>query len=63
MKTINYTHWKDGDFFIGFINEYPDYQTQGDSIEELKENLGDLWKDMESNEVPYIRKTDTLMVA
>ena len=33
MKTVKFTSWQDGDFFIGFLNEYPDYQTQGLSKE------------------------------
>lgn len=60
---INFTHWQDGAFYIGFINQYPDYETQGESLEELKENLIDLWQDLESDKVPYSRKIDTLMVA
>ncbi|NOQ64085.1 MAG: type II toxin-antitoxin system HicB family antitoxin [Methyloprofundus sp.] len=60
---INFTHWKDGVFYIGFINQYPDYETQGESLEELKENLIDLWQDLEADKVPYSRKIDTLMVA
>jgi len=60
---INFTHWKDGAFYIGFINQYPDYETQGESLEELKENLIDLWQDLETDKVPYSRKIDTLMIA
>ena len=63
MRTVKYTYWKDGEFFIGFLNEYPDYQTQGMSKEELMENLKDLLVDLESGQVPYIRKVEELSVA
>jgi predicted RNase H-like HicB family nuclease len=63
MKTIKFTYWQDGDFFIGFLNEYPDYQTQGMSKEELTENLKDLLIDLESDQVPYVRKIEELLVA
>lgn len=63
MRTIKFTYWQDGDFFIGFLNEYPDYQTQGSTKEELAENLKDLLNDFESCQVPYIRKTEELLVA
>ena len=63
MKTVKFTSWQDGDFFIGFLNEYPDYQTQGLSKEELAENLKDLLVDLESNQVPHIRKVEDLLVA
>ena len=63
MKTVKFTSWQDGDFFIGFLNEYPDYQTQGLSKEELAENLKDLLVDLESNQLPHIRKVEDLLVA
>ena len=63
MKTIKFTFWQDGEFFIGFLNEYPDYQTQGLNKEELVENLKDLLIDLESGQVQYIRKVEELLVA
>jgi predicted RNase H-like HicB family nuclease len=47
MKKVKFTFWQDGEFFIGYLNEYPDYETQGYSKEELIENLKDLLKDLE----------------
>jgi predicted RNase H-like HicB family nuclease len=63
MRTTKFTYWQDGDFFIGFFNEYPDYQTQGATKEELAENLKDLLIDLESGHVPFARKTEELLVA
>jgi hypothetical protein len=63
MERRQFTYWQDGEFFLGFLNEYPDYQTQGYSKEELIENLKDLLKDMESGEIPSIRKVEELVVA
>jgi predicted RNase H-like HicB family nuclease len=63
MRQLKYTFWQDGEFFIGFLNDYPDYQTQGYSKEELIENLRDLLKDIESGDVPYIRKVEEILVA
>jgi len=54
MKRISFTYWRDGKFYIGFLNPYPDYQTQGKTETELTENLKGLLKDIESREVPYI---------
>lgn len=55
-------YWQDGEFYIGYLNDYPDYHTQGLSKEELTENLKDLLKDVRSNQVPNIRKVEELMV-
>jgi Mn-containing catalase len=63
MKTVEYTFWKDGEFFLGYLNEYPDYQTQAYSKEELQENLKDLLLDIETEEVPYIRKVEEMVIA
>lgn len=63
MRTIKFTYWQDGDLFIGFLNEYPDYQTQGATKEELAENLKDLLVDFGSGQVPFARKTEELLVA
>ena len=63
MKTTKFTYWQDGGYFLGFLNDYPDYQTQGTSKEELLSNLRDLLADLESGEVPYVRKVEDLVVA
>jgi predicted RNase H-like HicB family nuclease len=63
MRTLKYTFWQDGDFLVGFLNDYPDYATQGTTKEDLVENLKDLLVDLESGEVPYIRQVDELLVA
>lgn len=63
MRRVKYTSWQDGEFHIGFLNDYPDYQTQGLTREELAENLKDLLLDLESGQVPYIRRVDELQVA
>ena len=63
MRTLEYTFWKDGEFFIGHLNEYPDYETQALSKNELVANLKDLLKDIESGEIPYVKKVEELVVA
>jgi len=44
---LSYTFWeaKEGGY-IGFINQFPDYWTQGDSIEELESMLSSLYEDI-----------------
>ena len=63
MRKVQYTFWQDGEFFIGYLNDYPDYQTQAHSKEELQDNLRDLLADVESGEVPFIRKIEEMAVA
>ncbi len=63
MRTLEYTYWQDGDFFIGHLNEFPDYETQAYSKDELIENLKDLLGDLESGDVPFVRKVEELVLA
>jgi hypothetical protein len=63
MRTVKFTSWQDGNFFIGFLNDYPEYSTQGTNREELTENLRSLLADIESDQIPYIRKVEELLVA
>jgi predicted RNase H-like HicB family nuclease len=63
MKTMKFTYWQDGAYYLAFLNDYPGYQTQGMSKEELINNLKDLLADLESGEVPYVRKVEELVVA
>lgn len=63
MKTAKFTYWQDEGYFLGFLNDYPDYQTQGLSKEELVNNLRDLLSDLESGKVPYVRKVEEMVVA
>ena len=58
-----FTYWQDGDYYLGFLNDYPDYQTEGRSKEELVKNLKDLLADLQSGEIPYIRKVEELVLA
>lgn len=63
MRTLEYTYWQDGEFFRGHLNEYPDYETQAYSKDELVENLKDLLADLESGTVPYVRHVEELVIA
>ncbi len=63
MQTLKYVHWQDGDMFLGYLEEYPDYWTQGESMDELRDNLADLFRDFNSGELSGIRKVDELVIA
>ena len=56
MQTIKFVHWQDGGTFLGYLLESPDYWTQGDSLDDLKEHLVDLYRDLTSGELSGICK-------
>ena len=44
---LSYTYWevREGGY-IGYLNQYPDYWTQGDNIGELEKMLSSLYGDI-----------------
>ena len=63
MKTVRYIHWRDDDMWLGHLEDYPDYITQGGTLEELKENLKDLYEELTSGQIPGVRKVSKLRIA
>jgi len=63
MKTIKYIYWQDEDMWLGYLEEYPDYWTQGETIEELEENLRDIYRELTSGRIPCVRRVAQLEVA
>ena len=57
-----YIYWQDEDVWLGYLEEYPDYWTQGENERELRDNLIDLYKDLSSGSVPNVRRVAELEV-
>jgi len=62
METLRYVHWQDGDHWLAYLEDYPDYWTQGETIEELEENLRDLYKELTSGHIPGVRRVAELQI-
>lgn len=63
MRTTKYVYWQDDDVWLGFLQDFPDYWTQGETLEDLKDHLRDLHADLTSGDVPGVRRVDDLVVA
>jgi len=63
MDIKKYVYWQDDDMCLGYLEEYPDYITQGISLEELKENLRDIYQELSSGKIPCVRRVAELDVA
>ena len=48
-----YIYWQDGDLWLGYLEEYQDYLTQGETMQELLENLKDIYKEINNNTILY----------
>jgi len=41
---LKYTYEMDGNFFIGYLDDYPEYPTQGENLKDFEENLMDIYE-------------------
>jgi predicted RNase H-like HicB family nuclease len=52
MISLKCRYWKDGKFWLGYLESDPDYWTQGYTLDELLPNLQSLQRDIASGIVP-----------
>ncbi len=63
METKKFIYFEEDDMLIGWLEEFPDYKTQGATLEELRDNLRDIYRDLTSGEIPHVRRVAELDVA
>lgn len=59
---LNIVYWKGERFWLGKILEHPEIMSQGETIEELEENLKDAYKLMLMDDVPSDYKLKEISV-
>ena len=52
MNHLTMIYWKSETFWLGKIKEHPEIMTQGETIEELEENIKDAYHLMVLDDVP-----------
>ena len=50
MKKFTLEYWKDDDWFVGRLVEIPGVFSQGETLDELKENIKDAYRMMVESE-------------
>jgi predicted RNase H-like HicB family nuclease len=63
METKKFIYYQEDDMLVGWLEEYPDYRTQGETLEKLKENLKDILEELTSGHIPCVHKIGELQVA
>ena len=63
MKTVRFIYWQSGGMWLGHLEEYPEYMTQGDTLEDLRDHLRDLFKELTSGVIPNVRRMGELEIA
>ena len=49
---MNMVYWKSDKFWLGKLLEHPEIMTQGETLEELEENIKDAYLMMAMDDVP-----------
>jgi hypothetical protein len=63
MTTQRYIYWQDEEMWMGYLEGFPEYWTQGESEMELKENLADLYQDLNRGMIPNVRRSAERSIA
>ncbi len=61
MRTLKYIYWQEEDAWLGYLEDYPDYWTQGETFDDLIDHLKDLYLDATSGGIPSIRRVGELV--
>ncbi len=62
-QVIKIVVWEEDGAFLGYLQDYPDYWTQGKTRKDLYAHLKDLYDDITSGEIPGIRKVEQLVIS
>lgn len=57
---LTMVYWKSDTFWLGKLLEHPEIMTQGETLEELEENLKDAYLLMAMDDVPEEYQTKTI---
>lgn len=63
MVKQKYVYWKEDEMWLGYLQEFPDYWTQGETEEELKGNLREIYKELTTGAIPNVGRVAELEIA
>ena len=59
---MNMIYWKSDNFWLGKLLEHPEIMTQGETLEELEENIKDAYLMMAMEDVPEKYETKEIAI-
>jgi predicted RNase H-like HicB family nuclease len=62
QATMKMIYWKSDKYWVGKLLEHPDIMTQGETLEELEENMRDAYLLMTMDDVPENRQVKELSI-
>ncbi|WP_420622124.1 type II toxin-antitoxin system HicB family antitoxin [Candidatus Poriferisodalis sp.] len=63
VRTTKIVYWQEDEWWLGYLEEFPDYWTQGKTLDDLEEHLRYLHADLTSGELSGMRRVADLTLA
>ena len=60
---LKYTFEMDGSFYVGFLDDYPEYPTQGEDLKDFEENLLDIYEMIQNGTLDVSQKHGVLEIS
>ena len=60
---LKYTYEMDDGFFVGYLDDYPEYPTQGENLKDFEENLLDIYEMIQDGTLEVSQKHGVLEIA
>jgi len=62
MQQLRFIYWEEDNAWLGYLEDYPDYWTQGGTLDHLREHLKDLHQELTSGAIPGVRRVGELTI-
>lgn len=63
MSSVKIIYWEEDGGWLGYLAEFPDYWTQGETLDDLREHLKDLFIELTSGEIPGVRRAEEMLIS
>ena len=63
MQAVKIVVWQQDEAWMGYIQDYPDYWTHGESLDDLREHLKDLHSELSAGMIAGARSVEDLIVS
>ena len=60
---LRYTYEMDDGFYVGYLDDYPEFPTQGEDIKDFEENLLDIYEMIQEGTLDARQKHGVLEIA
>jgi len=62
MEKKKFVYYEEDEMLIGWLEDFPDYRTQGETLDELQENLKDIYTELTSGRIPAVHRVGELVI-